>query len=141
MALKLKINRTPRISSIRFTRSEMREIGTAVRDAEVDRIHQGLKPDLSAAKPLSRGYAITKTRKTGGRAIRDWRLKNDLPASLKVTVASPELAIIKFPAETVRKALVRERSDDMFSMSERGEDAGNKLAQNYLEKAVKRAVS
>ena len=56
-------------------------------------------------------------------------------------MSSSELAIIKFPAETVRKALVREQSDDMFSMSERGEEAGNKVAQKYLEKAVKRAVS
>ena len=141
MGIKIKLNRIPTLGAPQFSRAEMREIGAAVRDAEVDRIGQGLKPDLTSAANLTARYARRKAKFTGGKAIRNWVFTGEMMKSLAVTVSSNSRALIKFPAATVKKASIREAKDELFSMSKRGEDAGGEAARKYFEKAVKRAIS
>lgn len=136
----VKVTREPQLGAPRFTRSEMREIVQAVRDGVVDVIHDGRLPDLSPAKPLNRGYAISKSKKTGRAAFRDWRLKADIAETAVVTVSDASVGLIKFPAATVRLALIRETQDSMFALSRISEAAGFDVAQKYLAKALARAV-
>lgn len=134
----LIVRNMPRLSLPRFTRPEMKSIGEAVKDAEIARIKSATKPDGSQAAPLSRRYAISKTRRTG-RNKRDWTLSGGMLDSLRATASSPTKAIIKFSAEQQQKAIIRERKDEMFDLSNRGEKAGANIASLHWDKAVRRA--
>lgn len=140
MGISARIVRQPRFSALRFTRSEMRKITEAARNELVQRFYSGLRPNLSPAAPLKTGYAISKSKRTGRRAIRDWRMKKDLIATTRVTVSNASMGLIKFPADSVRIAQRREQQDSMFDLGPREEKAGTAVAQQFLSKALKRAA-
>lgn len=146
MRATIKVTRAPRLDIPRFTRNEMRDITESVKDAEVGRIKEAKLPDGSPARPLAvverngrrSGYAIQKQRKTG-RNRRDWTFTGAMLNGLKVTVSDPSTGIIKFSSDQVRKAAIRQASDEMFDLSADGEKAGSKTAAQYLDKAIVRA--
>lgn len=148
MRIKSKIVRVPKIGAPRFTRTEMREIGDAVKDEEIARIRSARKVDGNPAAPLKvkhrksgapYGYAIEKQKKKG-RNKRDWKWSGDMLESLKTTVSDPTRAVIKFSAAQIKKAAIRDAKDQMFGLSGRGEKSGVSVAAKYLDKAIQRAT-
>jgi len=129
-----------RLDLLNFRQRQMYELGNAGVAAVKARLAAAQGPTDSAAKPLTKRYAIWKTRKGRGNR-RNLTLTGDLLRNFQVRTVSENRAKASLSTRKARiKAWVNQKREQWMVFSPRNREAVKNAAQQMLEAMKPRLV-
>ena len=113
--VKIYFKKEIRLDNLSFNQLQMFKLGTVGLGNRKDEILRGLNGQGQTAKPLTKGYAIFKSKATkyagGGRNVRDLRLTGDMLREWSVRTVSDKQA---FSGWSTRKGREKARANNLI---------------------------
>jgi hypothetical protein len=130
-----------RVDHLNFRQLEMLKLGTVGLAAVKNRLAAGLGPTDGPAKPLTKRYAIYKSKRLRRRAVRDLSLTGSMLGNLSVRTVSERAAKAALTSRKERiKGLVNMRREPWLVFSPRNRAAVLEAARRLLREITPRLI-
>jgi hypothetical protein len=130
-----------RVDHLNFRQFEMLKLGTVGLAAVKNRLAAGLGPTDAPAKPLTKRYAIYKSRRLRRRAVRDLTLTGSMLGNLSVRTVSERAAKAALTSRKERiKGLANLRREPWLVFSPRNQAAVVEAARRMLREMTPRLL-
>jgi hypothetical protein len=129
------------VDHLNFRQLEMLKLGTVGLAAVKNRLAAGLGPTDGPAKPLTKRYAIYKSKRLRRRAVRDLSLTGSMLGNLSVRTVSERAAKAALTSRKERiKGLVNMRREPWLVFSPRNRAAVLEAARRLLREITPRLI-
>jgi hypothetical protein len=130
-----------RVDHLNFRQLEMLKLGTVGLAAVKNRLAAGLGPNDAPAKPLTKRYAIYKSKRLRRRAVRDLSLTGSMLGNLSVRTVSERAAKAALTSRKERmKGLANMRHEAWLVFSPRNRAAVLEAARRILREITPRLI-
>jgi hypothetical protein len=130
-----------RVDHLNFRQFEMLKLGTVGLAAVKNRLAAGLGPTDAPAKPLTKRYAIYKSKRLRRRAVRDLTLTGSMLGNLSVRTVSERAAKAALTSRKERiKGLANLRREPWLVFSPRNQAAVVEAARRMLREMTPRLL-
>lgn len=140
-SVRIWFRRQLRVDHLNFRQLEMLKLGTVGLAAVKNRLAAGLGPTDGPAKPLTKRYAIYKSKRLRRRAVRDLSLTGSMLGNLSVRTVSERAAKAALTSRKERiKGLVNMRREPWLVFSPRNRAAVLEAARRLLREITPRLI-
>ncbi len=140
-SVRIWFRRQLRVDHLNFHELEMLKLGTVGLAAVKNRLAAGLGPTDGPAKPLTKRYAIYKSKRLRRRAVRDLSLTGSMLGNLSVRTVSERAAKAALTSRKERiKGLVNMRREPWLVFSPRNRAAVLEAARRILREITPRLI-
>ena len=140
-SVRIWFRRQLRVDHLNFRQLEMLKLGTVGLAAVKNRLAAGLGPTDGPAKPLTKRYAIYKSKRLRRRAVRDLSLTGSMLGNLSVRTVSERAAKAALTSRKERiKGLVNMRRESWLVFSPRNRAAVLEAARRLLREITPRLI-
>jgi len=140
-SVRIWFRRQLRVDHLNFRQLEMLKLGTVGLAAVKNRLAAGLGPTDGPAKPLTKRYAIYKSKRLRRRAVRDLSLTGSMLGNLSVRTVSERAAKAALTSRKERiKGLVNMRREPWLVFSPRNRAAVLQAARRLLREITPRLI-
>jgi hypothetical protein len=138
--VRVYVKRQLRLDRLTFDQNKMYRIGTIAVGTVKDRVKQALNDQDARAKPLTKKYAIRKSKTKGGRAYRDLTFTGDMLNSYVVRTLSGTSAVARPDKANEGKARGNNKIERWISYSRKNVAMIVKEAEDILYEAAQQAI-